>query len=62
MSIKTQPQGPAGHLLIGTLRDFQHDQLAFYASCAHDYGDVVPTRFGPVGVLMYLPSLFLALS
>jgi cytochrome P450 len=52
MSIKTLPQGPAGHPLLGTLRDFQRDQLAFYASCAHDYGDVVPTRFGPVRVLL----------
>src|SRR5258705_5939945 len=52
MSIKTLPQGPAGHVLLGTLRDFQRDQLAFYASCAHDYGDVVPMRFGPVRVLL----------
>jgi cytochrome P450 len=52
MSIKTLPRGPKGNLLLGSLRDFQRDQLAFYASCAHDYGDVVPTRFGPLGALL----------
>ncbi len=57
MSIKTLPQGPKGHLLLGGLRDFQRDQLAFYASCARDYGDVVPTRFGPLrALLIYHPD------
>jgi cytochrome P450 len=57
MSITTVPRGPKGHCLLGSLRDFQRDQLAFYASCAHDYGDVVPMRFGPrCALLLYHPD------
>jgi len=57
MSITTVPRGPKGHFLLGSLRDFQRDQLAFYASCAHDYGDVVPMRFGPRrALLLYHPD------
>jgi cytochrome P450 len=57
MSIRTLPRGPKGHFLLGSLRDFQGDQLAFYASCAHDYGDVVPMRFGPRrALLLYHPD------
>jgi len=52
VSVETQPRGPRGHLLLGSLRDFQRDQLAFYSSCARDYGDVVATRFGPLRVLL----------
>ncbi|MDP9143785.1 MAG: hypothetical protein M3N43_03670, partial [Actinomycetota bacterium] len=29
MSIKPQPPGPRGQLRLGSLRDFQRDQLAF---------------------------------
>jgi hypothetical protein len=47
MSIKPQRPGPKGQLLLGSLRDFQRDQLAFYSSSARDHGDVVATRFGP---------------
>jgi hypothetical protein len=52
MSIKPQPPGPKGQLLLGSLRDFQRDQLAFYSSCARVFlrarpRDVVATRFGP---------------
>jgi cytochrome P450 len=57
MSIKTLPRGPKGQLLLGSFRDFQRDQLAFYASCAHDYGDIVPARFGPRrALLIYHPD------
>jgi cytochrome P450 len=57
MSVRTLPRGPKGHFLVGSLRDFQHDQLAFYASCARDYGDVVPIRFGPRrALLLYHPD------
>jgi len=52
MSVQTRPRGPKGRLLLGSLRDFQRDQLAFYSSCARDYGDVVATRFGPLRVLL----------
>jgi cytochrome P450 len=57
MSVKTQPRGPKGQLLLGSLRDFQRDQLGFYSSCARDYGDVVATRFGPLrALLVYHPD------
>ena len=50
-------QGPKGHTLLGSLRDFNHDQLGFYARCARDYGDVVPVRLGPFpGLLIYHPD------
>ncbi len=45
MQIQTLPQGPRGHALLGSLPDFQRDQLGFYARCAREFGDVVPTRF-----------------
>jgi hypothetical protein len=45
MRIQTLPQGPRGHALLGSLPDFQRDQLGFYARCAREFGDVVPTRF-----------------
>lgn len=48
--------GPRGHRLLGSLGDFQRDQLGFYVSCAQ-YGDTVPVRFGPRrAVLFYHPS------
>jgi cytochrome P450 len=57
MSIKTLPRGPQGRFLLGNFRDFQRDQLAFYASCARDYGDVVPVRFGRShALLIYHPD------
>ena len=50
-------QGPRGHALLGNLRDFNRDQLGFYAGCAREYGDVVPLRLGPFpGLLIYHPD------
>ena len=50
-------QGPRGHGLFGSLRDFNRDQLGFYARCAREYGDVVPVRLGPSrGLLIYHPD------
>jgi cytochrome P450 len=50
-------QGPKGHALLGNLRDFNRDQLGFYARCAREYGDVVPVRLGPSrGLLIYHPD------
>lgn len=49
-------RGPRGRGLLGSLSDFQRDQLGFYVSCAQ-YGDVVPVRFGPRrAVLFYHPD------
>jgi cytochrome P450 len=48
--------GPRGRWLLGTLNDFQRDQLGFYVDCAR-YGDVVATRLGPRrAVLFYHPD------
>ncbi|MGH7331231.1 MAG: cytochrome P450, partial [Candidatus Rokuibacteriota bacterium] len=57
MNAKTLPRGPKGHFLLGSLPDFRRDQLDFYASCAREYGDVVPVRLGPRRVmLLYHPD------
>jgi cytochrome P450 len=57
MNVKTLPRGPRGRVLLGNLPDFQRDQLGFYASCAREYGDVVPVRFGPRrAFLIYHPD------
>jgi cytochrome P450 len=51
------PRGPRGHALLGSLRDFNRDQLGFYTRCAREYGDVVPVRLGPApGLLIYHPD------
>jgi cytochrome P450 len=36
--------GPKGELIMGVMRDFNRDTLAFIDRC-HEYGDVVHTRF-----------------
>ncbi len=57
MSVKTAARGPRGHLLLGSLPDFRRDQLAFFTSCASEYGDVVPVRLGPRrAILIYHPD------
>jgi cytochrome P450 len=51
------PRGPRGHIFLGSFADFRRDQLGFYASCAREYGDVVPVRLGPRRiVLIYHPD------
>lgn len=50
-------QGPRGHWLLGSAREFTRDQLGFYVRCAREYGDVVPVRLGPRrGLLIYHPD------
>jgi hypothetical protein len=50
-------QGPRGHALLGNLRDFNRDQLGFYARCAREHGDVVAVRLAPSrGLLIYHPD------
>ena len=57
MTLKALPRGPRGHFLLGSGPDFRRDQLGFYASCAREYGDIVPVRLGPRrGVLVYHPD------
>jgi cytochrome P450 len=59
---QTQPshaghRGPKGGFFFGSAADFQRDQLGFYAACARQYGDVVPTRMGTYRVtLIYHPD------
>jgi cytochrome P450 len=49
--------GPRGHAVLGSLADFNRDQLGFYVRCAREYGDVVPVRLGPSrGLLIYHPD------
>jgi len=43
----TGPPGPKGHWLLGSLREFRQDMLAFYLRIAREYGDVVAFRLGP---------------
>jgi cytochrome P450 len=48
--------GPRGRWLLGSLGEFQRDQLGFYTDCAR-YGDLVATRLGPRrAVLVYHPD------
>lgn len=57
MTAQALPRGPKGHFLLGSGPDLARDQLGFYASCAREYGDVVPLRLGPRhGLLVYHPD------
>lgn len=47
------PSGPRGGRLMGNMREFNGDPLGFVERCAHEFGDVVPTRF------LYVPAVFL---
>lgn len=42
---KYPPPGPKGQLIMGVMREFNSDTLAFIERCHRDYGDVVHTRF-----------------
>lgn len=49
--------GPRGSLLMGSMRDYNADPLAFMADTARRYGDFVPLRLGPIrGVLLSDPK------
>jgi len=50
--VKPALPGPKGGYLFGSVAAFRRDQLAFYASCAREYGDVVQTRMGPYRILL----------
>ncbi len=49
---KNRPPGPKGSLIMGVMREFNRDTLAFIERC-RDYGDVVHTRF------LYVHAYFL---
>ncbi|MBI3860915.1 MAG: cytochrome P450 [Planctomycetia bacterium] len=58
MARAPDPPGPPGHWLLGNLREFRHDMLAFYERMSRDYGDVVAYRLGPrKSVLLTHPDL-----
>ena len=42
------PSPPFGSRLTGHLPQYKRDPLGFFTSCARDYGDFVPLRFGPI--------------
>lgn len=39
--------GPKGNFLLGSMRDLQHDPLAFLQSIQRDYGGIATFRLGP---------------
>ncbi len=43
-SPREAPPGPKGSLILGVMREFNRDALAFITRC-RDYGDVVRARF-----------------
>ena len=47
------PEGPKGGRIMGNMREFNRDTLAFVERCAREFGDVVLTRF------LYVPAYFL---
>jgi cytochrome P450 len=49
----SRPPGPKGGPIMGVMRDFNRDQLAFIERAQHEYGDVVWMRF------LYVPAIFL---
>ena len=44
MAAASQPPGPAGHPLLGNLREFAADTLGFATRLAREYGDVARFR------------------
>jgi cytochrome P450 len=53
MVAEAVPRGPRGGRVMGNMREFNDDPLAFIERCAREFGDVVPTRF------LYVPALFI---
>jgi len=53
MVAATVPEGPKGGRVMGNMREFNRDTLAFVERCAREFGDVVLTRF------LYVPAYFL---
>src|SRR5437660_2793480 len=47
------PAGPKGGRVMGNMREFNGDSLAFVERCAREFGDVVLTRF------LYVPAYFI---
>jgi cytochrome P450 len=45
--------GPKGTRIMGVMREFNRDSLAFIEKARHDYGDIVWMRF------LYVPAVFL---
>lgn len=58
MNRASDPPGPKGHWLLGSVREFRQDMLGFYSRLARDYGDVAGYRLGPRrSVLLTHPDL-----
>jgi cytochrome P450 len=58
MASATLPTGPRGGILIGNMRDLSENPLAFFTTCARQYGDFVPLRLSTRrGVFINHPEL-----
>jgi cytochrome P450 len=54
----TEPRGPTGRFLTGSLAEFRADRLSFFTRCAREYGDVVSFRLlGRPVLLLNRPDL-----
>lgn len=52
MAAAVRPPGPKGIPVIGNLRPFRDDPIAFLMACARNYGDVVQFNVGPQTVFL----------
>jgi cytochrome P450 len=52
MATGSVPAGPRGSLLMGSMREYNADPLAFMTDTARRYGDFVPLRLGPLRAVL----------
>lgn len=52
MPAEKLPPGPKGHWLLGSLREFRRDTLAFYRQVTAEYGGIVSYRLGPHRIVL----------
>jgi cytochrome P450 len=58
MATARVPAGPRGGVFVGNMRELTENPLAFFTTCAREYGDFVPLRLGTrAGVFMNHPDL-----
>src|SRR5947209_16109803 len=52
MGRRQLPSGPRGHFILGHIGAARADPMRLFTTCAREYGDVVPLRFGPRRALL----------